>query len=243
MHTILEIEEKLYNDWLNSYSLEEQQLFCMDGLLSRRSENPDIEAEKWEKAERKVLFFMKDTNGNPGDDIRVWPIGNEVYPDGTPKQSNIFYIILLKWLWALSEVTSEYLPKFDKTKDEYIAATWKYPLAQVNIKKISGGPQVQGDVLEDYFKRDKKYIYSQIRQILNPNIIVCGGGSGQLKNKIIQDIYSDYSFEKINDWCYLCNEKDLLVIDSYHPSARISKVRKFDDMIAAVQEVYKLKKT
>lgn len=242
MHTIFEKEEKLYNEWYNSYSQEEQKLFCMDGLLSCRNDNPDIEADKWENAKRKILFFMKDTNGNPGDDIREWPLGKEIYPDGSPKPLHKFYVVLLKWLWALNEVTADNLPVFDKTKEEYIDATWKYPTAQVNIKKISGGPQVQGDVLEYYFNRDKKYIYNQIRQILNPNIIVCGGGSGILKNKIIQDVYSDYSFEKINDWCYFCFEKNLLVIDSYHPSAHISNESKFDDMIAAVQEVYKLKK-
>lgn len=241
MVTFFEKEEKLYKEWYNSYSPKEQKLFCMDGLLSSRNENPDIEADKWEKAERKILFFMKDTNGNPRDDIREWPIGKEINPDGTSKQSNKFYIVLLKWLWALSEVTADNLPIFNKTKEEYIEATWKYPLAQVNLKKISGGSQVQGNVLEFYFNRDQKFICEQIRHILSPNIIVCGGGSGQLLNKVINNIYKDYQFKQINNWCYYCKEQDMLVIDSYHPSARISDYEKFDEMIAAVQEFYKLK--
>ena len=241
MATFFEKEEALYNDWYNSYSPEEQQLFCMDGLLSGRNSDPDMEVVKWENAKRKVLFLMKDTNGNPGEDIREWPLGSEVYPDGSPKPLHKFYVVLLKWLWALNEVTADNLPVFDMSKEEYIEATWKYPMAQVNIKKLSGGPKVQGDVLDGYYNRDKKYIYQQVREILNPNIIVCGGGSGLLKDIVINRLYSDYAFEKINDWCYYCSEKKILVIDSYHPTAHVGNDIKFGGMIAAVQEVYKLK--
>lgn len=241
MATFFEKEEALYNDWYNSYSPEEQQLFCMDGLLSGRNSDPDMEVVKWENAKRKVLFLMKDTNGNPGEDIREWPLGSEVYPDGSPKPLHKFYVVLLKWLWALNEVTADNLPVFDMSKEEYIEATWKYPMAQVNIKKLSGGPKVQGDVLDGYYNRDKKYIYQQVREILNPNIIVCGGGSGLLKDIVINRLYSDYAFEKINDWCYYCSEKKILVIDSYHPAAHVDNDIKFGGMIAAVQEVYKLK--
>lgn len=241
MATFFEKEEALYNDWYNSYSPEEQQLFCMDGLLSGRNSDPDMEVVKWENAKRKVLFFMKDTNGNPGDDIREWPLGNENFPDGSSKPLHKFYVVLLKWLWALNEVTADNLPIFDKSKEEYIEATWKYPMAQVNIKKLSGGPNVQGGVLEGYYNRDEKYIYQQVREILNPNIIVCGGGSGLLKDIVINRLYSDYAFEEINDWCYYCSEKKTLVIDSYHPAAHVGNDIKFGDMIAAVQEVYKLK--
>jgi hypothetical protein len=240
MATFFEKEEKLCNDWYNSYSPEEQKLFCMDGLLSGRNSDPDMEVEKWENARRKVLFFMKDTYDNPENDIREWELGKEVNPDGSIKLYK-FYVVLLKWLWALNEVSADYLPVFDKTKEEYIEATWKYPMAQVNIKKISGGPNVQGNILNHYFNRDQKFIYRQVREILNPNIIVCGGGSGLLKNIVINSLYSDCSFEKINDWCYYCSEKKLLVIDSYHPAARIGDDIKFDGMIAAVQEVYKIK--
>lgn len=241
MVTFFEKEEKLYKEWYNSYSPKEQKLFCMDGLLSSRNENPDIEADKWEKAERKILFLMKDTNGNPDDDIRCWPLGHETYSNGFPKPLHRFYVVLLKWLWALNEVSSDNLPSFNKTKEEYIELTYKYPMAQVNVKKLSGCAQVSGDVLEYFFERDYKYIREQIRCILSPNIIVCGGGSGLLCHKVIHRLYKDYSFTKVNDWCYYCSDYNLLVIDSYHPSARVSDGVKFDKMIAAVQEFYKLK--
>lgn len=239
---LLKREDSLYADWLYQYSPEEQKQFCMDGLLSGRNQDPEAEAKKWKKAKRRVLFLMKDTNGNPNDDIREWPIGYETNPDGSPKSLHRFYVVLLKWLWALNEVTAEHLPVFNKTKEEYIEATWQYPMAQVNVKKLSGGAQLSNDELRKYLVDGNNHgLLSKQFQILKPNIIVCGGGSGLLCEFVIDSIYQDFFFEKINDWCYYCTAIDLLVIDSYHPSSRISDEEKFDNMIAAVQQVYKYK--
>lgn len=239
---LLKREDSLYENWLEQYSPEEQKQFCMDGLLSGRNQNPKEEAKKWKKAKRKVLFLMKDTNGNPNDDIRTWHLGYETNPDGTPKPLHRFYIVLIKWLWALNEVTADHLPVFDKTKEEYIEATWQYPMAQVNVKKLSGGAQLSNEELKEYLEDSNNYgLLSLQFQILKPNIIVCGGGSGLLCEFVIDSIYQDFFFEKINDWCYYCTAIDLLVIDSYHPSSRISDEEKFDAMIAAVQQVYKFK--
>ena len=247
---LLEKEENLYEEWLEQYSPEEQKQFCMDGLLFGRNQDPNEEAKKYEEAKkwihakRRVLFLMKDTNGNPDDDIREWHIGYGTNPDGTPKPEHRFYIVLLKWLWALNEVTADNLPVFNKTKEEYIEATWQYPMAQVNVKKLSGGSQLSNDELREYLDDSSPIRFSlQYKQfqILKPNIIVCGGGSGLLCEFVIDRIYQDFFFEKINDWCYYCTAIDLLVIDSYHPSSRISDTEKFDNMIAAVQQVYKYK--
>ena len=235
-------EDSLYEDWLKQYSPDEQKQFCMDGLLSGRNQNPKAEVKKWEKAKRRVLFLMKDTNSNPNEDIREWHIGYETNQDGTPKPLHRFYVVLLKWLWALNEVTAEHQPVFNKTKEEYIEATWQYPMAQVNVKKLSGGAQLSNEELREYLEDSNNFgLLLKQFQILKPNIIVCGGWSGLLCEFVIDRIYQNFFFEKINDWCYYCTAIDLLVIDSYHPSSRISDIEKFDNMIAAVQQVYKYK--
>ena len=237
--SLIEQEDELWNEWAMTYSPEELKQFCFDGLLAGRNKDPK-EEKKWLNAKRRVLFFMKDTNGNPDDDIRSWHIGWETYEDGIIKPLHRFYIVLLKWLWALNEVTADHLPVFDKTKEEYIEVTWQYPMAQVNGKKISGGAQVSNEVLWLYFERDTCGLARQFR-LLNPNIIVCGGGSGTLCQYVMECLYQNYFFEKINNWCYYCASLDLLVNDSYHPSSRISDEEKFDAMIAAVQQFYKYK--
>ena len=53
----------------------------------------------------------------------------------------------------------------------------KYPLAIVNAKKIAGGSSANWNTIWKYAERDKFFLYRQIREILKPNIIVCGGSN------------------------------------------------------------------
>ena len=146
-----ERENDLYNRWYESYSKELQELFCFDGLLYYRNPECDdvfSEVEKWENSKRKVLFLMKDTNGNPGDDYRWW---KEFYFIRGKFFQNIF-----KCLWALNKVTANYKPNFDesKTMEEYTAEAMQYPIAIVNVKKISGGTSVKNGEIWDYYLQD-----------------------------------------------------------------------------------------
>ena len=146
--------------------------------------------------------------------------------------------MLLKWLWALNEVTPENLPKFDKTREEYISLAQKYPMAIVNVKKIVGGSSVENKTLWDFYEKDKKFIKEQICDFLKPNIIVCGGGGGAILEMATQ-LYEDMKFEKYNEWCYYCPTSGITLIDSYHPSYRCSDNLKFDKMIENVQDMLK----
>ena len=106
----------------------------------------------------------------------------------------------------------------------------------VNIKKASGINRVSNDELWEYAYQDAKLIREQVVTILKPNIIVCGGGSSTILNIAKQIIYQDTFFVKINDWCYYSKEKDLLLIDSWHPKAIISLEDKYDKMMIAVRD-------
>jgi len=228
-------ETDLCTRWMDSYSEELQKQFCFDGLIYYRDPNCKdeyAEVAKWEKAKRKVLFLMKDTDGNPDCDYREW----EFY-DTEAQRVHKTFITMIKELWALNVVNSDYLPVFNKTREEYIDLALPYPMAIVNIKKISGGPYVNNSSIWSFYERDKFFIIEQVKDILKPNIIVCGGGSGTILN-IAKDIYSDYEFEKCNDWCYYCEQYDLLLIDDYHPAYRY---RDDEAMIRSVLDFYKKK--
>ena len=56
--------------------------------------------------------------------------------------------------------------------------------AIVNVKKISGSASVLNDTLYDYAKRDAPFLKRQVRDILQPNIVVCGGGSNSISIRI-----------------------------------------------------------
>lgn len=110
----------------------------------------------------------------------------------------------------------------------------KYPLAIVNVKKISGSSSVLNNTLYDYAKRDASFLRRQVRNILQPNIVVCGSGS--VLNIAKQYVYPDLTFKPINNWCFFSEEQDLLLINSWHPSAIISDTQKIDDMMRNVAD-------
>ena len=187
-------EDDLRDRWKASYPTEKREQFCFDGLIYYRDPNSNDDYEevvKWENAKRKVLFFMKDTNNNPGEDYRWW---EEFY---TIK--SIFFRNIIKCLWALNKVDVNYKPDFNnnKTIEEYTTESIQYPMAIVNVKKIAGGPRVDNESLSESYNRDKDFIKEQIRDILKPNIIVCGGGSGTIRD-IAFNIYSEMEFVSYN---------------------------------------------
>ena len=233
-------ETDLCTRWKNSYSKEEQKKFCFDGLIYYRDPNcKDEYAEvmKWEHAKRKVLFLLKDTNDNPDCDYR-----ESVFYDTDERPLYKMNVVLLKWLWALNEVTASHLPVFNKTREDYIQSAQRYPMAIVNIKKVSGNPSIYNAAIREYYERDKSFLKEQLREILKPTMIVCGGGSNTLL-EIAKKIYEDMDFKQYNDWCYYCKNSKLLLINSYHPSSRLSNELKFDGMIENVQDMLKKIKT
>jgi hypothetical protein len=232
-------EDVLHDEWLKSYSKEEQEQFCMDGLCSTNDVEDEYgdEEKLWAKAKRRIVFLMKETNGNPDNDYRgwQWPIIN-----------HRTFNIVFKWLQGLSTVTASFCPSVNhegdyfETPNEVIGI---YPLAIVNVKKIAGSTQASISAIQAYAERDKDFIRKQVAEILQPNIVVCCGYSdnyGRYMTEIAKNyIYPDLSFKEINNWCFYCKEKNLLLIDSWHPGARKSQEEKIDEMMINVQELIK----
>lgn len=234
--SIHEQEDALWTEWQESYSEAEKKLFVMDGLchngvVNEAGTNSDTgnEEELWEKARRKIVFLMKDANGNGGEDYREWHWRNI-----TAK----FFRVIFNWLQGLSEITPDYTPLLENGSylDPANQTVLKYPLAIVNVKKITGGAFVQNAALYEYAERDADFLRRQVRDILQPNIVVCGGGNSSVWEIAQRYIYPDLHFEKINSWCYYAQEQDLLLIDSFHPQARISDSLKIDKMMQKVAD-------
>jgi hypothetical protein len=246
MSDFYEKETALLKSWCELYPENERQNFCYDGLIYSRDPKYDdeyeteTEARKWEQAKRKVLFLLKDANGCPNDDCdyRFSP-----FYDTEDTRTYKTFIVLLKWLWALNEVTPDKpCPKFDKKREEYIALALPYPMAVVNVKKIVGRANVSNVLIKDFFEKEKEkgFLKKQVCDILKPNIIVCGGGSGTIL-EMAKQLYGEMRFEKYNEWCYYCTDSEadnkIMLIDSYHPSNRCGDNLKFDKMIENVQDM------
>lgn len=240
MKSIYERETELLNQLTLQYPEEDRSVMTFDGLCSQSIYNthpnlPDVE-RKWTESSRRVLFLLKEPR-DLGDDYREWP-----WNEGTEKFGNV----LAYWLEGLNETSKDVLQDYDSLswRDEILK---KYPLAIVNIKKTPSGPDVGWNVIWEYANTYKDYLKSHIRDILKPNIIVCGG-SNDSDNKyekvitIAMDVIFDdikEGFVPLNNWCYYNRDYNIMLIDSYHPSSRNGYHTLMDGMFEAFQQAIK----
>lgn len=240
--TIYDCEKEILELQRNTYSKEEQDAFVEDGLCwaSISKDLPDRDNRNWPEclwtdANRRVLFLLKEPNQNEGEDYKDWD-----WAEGTDQFGNV----LAYWLEGILRTKSNYSPTYNDIsfrKDIFS----KFPLAICNLKKIAGDSQADWKEIWEYAERDKEFLRRQIREILRPNIIVCGGSndSNDSYKKVLtialEIIYPDLKteFKRINSWCYFNSKEDILLIDSYHPSYyAIKEQDKIEWLIKGYQE-------
>ncbi len=242
-NSIYSNEDELHGNLRQSYSEKEREKIVDDGLCWAAISNrqPDKNNNNWPEclwteSSRRVLFLLKEPNGNEGEDYKDWDWS---------KGSESFGNILAYWLYGLMTTSDQYCPTYDDiaNRDEIFK---EYPLAIVNSKKIAGGSSSNWNEIWKYAKRDGKFLRKQIREILKPNIIVCGGSNDaddkyrKVLSIAMDIIYPDIKmgFTRIdnNNWCYYNSKEDILLIDSYHPSCIMKERDKIEGLINAFHD-------
>jgi len=237
--------DKLFEEWESASILLDYNGFCRDGLMykgeiwssfyddtdnfERKMGN---ENELWSKSEKRIVFLLKDTNGNPKQDYRAW-LAHQNELEITHK----FFKSIALWLFGIINIDQNgNYPKFeDAFNGINLTKTFdKETFAIVNCKKESGKGSIRNSTLYDYVDKFGSYLKKQI-EILNPNIIICGG-SGVIIKIVKNTIYPELEFEKRNNWIHYNFEKKIILIDSYHPSARISYERSYNGMMEAFKD-------
>ncbi len=202
----------LFQSWKNEMIHNGDIGFCEDGLVYRNGN----EVELWNNANRKILFLLKENNDNDGQDVREWTGSINGYsPNG------LFYNRLSAWLYGLTNYTNNSYPTIEDAfkATNQMKALSEYPYAYVNVKKKSGGAIADDSIVYDFGKRYANYLRQEL-DILAPNIIVCGG---QVVFNVATDIiYKELMFTQKNSWVYYNNENNLILINSFHPTARKS---------------------
>lgn len=227
--TIYDSEKSLLDSLRQTYPDES---LVDDGLCWAAISNELSDTEKeglWTNSERRVLFLLKEPNGNEGEDYKDWD-----WSEG----SETFGNVLAYWLEGLMRTTKQYYPTYDEISSRKDIFK-KYPLAIVNLKKVPGGSKADWKPIWEYAERDKSFLRTQIREIIKPNIIVCGGSNDKEDNSrkvlsiALECIFPDIKkgFKKINNWCYYNTERDIVLIDSFHPSSRMKVQEKIEGLI------------
>ena len=202
----------LFQSWKNDMTQNGDIGFCEDGLIYRNGN----ENKLWQDSKRKILFLLKENNDNDGQDVREWTGSINGYsPNG------LFYNRLSAWLYGLTNYTTNSYPTIEDAFNakNQMKALSEYPYAYVNVKKKSGGATADDSVIYDFGKRYANYLRQEL-DILSPSIIVCGG---QVVFNVARDIiYKKLTFTQKNSWVYYNNENNLILINSFHPTARKS---------------------
>ena len=232
---------ELFEKWENQSKENEHTQFCRDGLMYKGDvsdeinnlKSPGNEDELWHNAHKRVLFLFKDLN-NKGcsvtHDIREWNCHSKGENLTSQFDKHIAY-----WLYGLLNVDENGVaPEFDTLTVEQITDFFdQTPFARINCKKEAGVETVKPKELQKHIELYKDFINNQI-EILNPDIIVCGGtrksffyGSG--------NIYEPFQYISDNGWIYYNEPLKKLIIASYHP-ARKSYRDVYTTMMAAYKE-------
>lgn len=239
MKSIYQQETELLEALAQSYHSDLQDRIVYDGLCwaAISLDLPDVNnnfwpENLWTESKRRVLFLLKEPR-DEGEDYRDWDWG---------ANNEQFGNVLWEWLYSIKATTSHSIPDFN-AKPSRRELSQMFPLAIVNLKKLSGGRTANWESIWKYAKRDKTFLKKQIREILKPSIIICGGSNNDGDNyrKVItialEYIFDDIrdNFRKINDWCYFSGKDNILLIDSFHPSA----IKTFEEKTLYMAEAFK----
>jgi len=220
--------DALFSEWKDKSLQDGLKSFCADGLMNKGlikvvySKNEKYwirqrgnENELWNNAPKRIMFLNKDlpNESEDGQDIREW-----IFRQHETDITHHHYKNISLWLYGLLNVDSNNTPpKFNIVNDKLLYSKFMddTPIAYVNCKKESGKTSISNKKLIEHINLYQTFIIKEIN-ILNPDIIVCGGGSGVIKDFLIKNVYKESL--KINNWFYYNLEQDKLIIDSFHPS-------------------------
>ena len=197
---------RLFDEWKQQRPKEETRGMCLDGIVCE---------ERYEKMKPKVLFIAKEPNDpeRKGFDFRKW------WCEDGPKYP--FSWRLCEWAYG---IWNEFPPlsKFDKADELEIMRS----IAFMNLKKVGGGSTADPQTIRDTTKRDRDFLYRQIK-IIEPDVIVGGiGDSGLWSLLFCGTEFHDSGFN-IGVAHGAVGERKVPVIDFYHPSYRVPRAMQY----------------
>lgn len=224
---------ELFGEWRSVAHEKGGTDFVFDGLLR----NSDLDDSKWWDSPLRIAFITKDPhfegNYNIGD------LDGEDYRKYNILELSIdhrFWRNILTWAYGIIRTAKGGYPDYDEaskySKREFIYNS--IPIALVNIKKEAGDPTVEDTTLRRFAREYKDYLKQELQGILRPNVLVCGATSGI----VMDEIYDEYDFIKMDNEGYIhyCKDRDILLIASYHPKARMGN----EDLYNGLMRAYSL---
>lgn len=234
-YTIKQNEKELFDKW----SLECPNgglLFRGDfGINTKPNDNGDFtwnrtsanEEELWYNSCKRLMILTKDLNDNELWDIREESGGRKhlkknhiLSMKDLQFHGKIFHRRLNRWVFGIYEEYNGKYPSFEEVQDYKEMGLYyeKVPLVRINCKIEIGGSCVENNVLVESMHKNKTFLIEQIK-LYKANIILCCGSAifYFLKKNYFDDMIE---VDDSEDWIYYSKTKNIVIINSYHPSYR-----------------------
>ena len=206
---------KLFRDWQSrprhQDNIKQGLGFVRDGV---------IDEEKWERANPKILFLAKETP-NDGYERINWRLDTMIREEWGKAYYQL-WLNVSRWTYGILHTTKDNIPDFPDAK---VARTELFNSAFVNIKKSGGSSTSNNRDLKTYVKEDGDLIAKQL-ELINPDVIVfCN--TWHLTKELLEH-------EMVYTWV---NRRDRqILIDYYHPTARMDKIMMYFTLCAIYQK-------
>lgn len=213
------------------------EIFYENGCWHRLNGN---EEALFHSSCRRLLILTKDLN-----DDEAWDIRQETgrlntvafsYDRAIP-----FYKNLRMWSYGLLNSTLDGYPDFKKASDMGITGPFyeSAPIARINCKKQVGSGSIKDYVLMHYLEKYATLLKKQMSLYDADIILCCGCSSG--RNLIMDFVKSQYLTDLVpvpdtGNWIWYSPASCKVVINSYHPSARIGYEDTYCDMMESFRK-------
>lgn len=194
--------------------------FIKDGII-----NPST----WFRSACRPLFLLKEAyNGNGSNDS--WNLC-EWIRSGYESVSKInTWMTISLWAQGIMHTDAEsiyHLP--NEAEQKKVGISYLDNIAVVNLRKSGGKKASSHNVLKDYVEFDKFELRDEIT-FIQPTVVICGGTF-----RYIKDILGD-NLTYIGDVPYIkLNDKNILILDYYHPACRYPKLMKYYGLLGMYQ--------
>ena len=175
-----------------------------------------------------ILFLLKEAySREPGR--RTWDLCGHLADYGPWKM----WHRVAKWTDGLLNTTADHLEPYCKDMEYDRANALLRKIAVVNVKKVDGKPESDGEDLERFAREDADLLRRQIREA-KPRIIVCGNTFAYL-----QTVFGLKKAQYCDNWYYWLELDGLgrvLVLDYYHPAVRYPELMTYYGLVGCYQQ-------
>lgn len=198
----------LFEEWKKEIELDEDH-FVEDGIVC---------PEMWKKADRKILFILKETNDYRSSIVKLI---NDVVTKKKPKSklwNGAMFHNLGRWTYGLLNYQNDmplYKIAHQNRKKSLLSCSY------VNIKKTTGG-RTATKAVEHHAEKYAHFLRRQIL-LINPDIIVFGGTYEMIKKYTLPELTS--VSPRVHKF------GNIICINANHPAATITRTTMYEQVV------------